>query len=288
MRFNTGTERMAHPQARLIPWALWKSSNLFYHTLHDAILPLMQANDVDLINLLEQSPSLLQSSQLKKCAWLAIAFSHPDLSNETLAFLGIKLAIKQNDLFDVALKWGKAHFLNHVFTNYSDNELQAMIAADDYSVFSTAAFYGQLEIVNRLLEVSSPAEQQAMIAADDYYAFRLAALNDHLEIVNRLLSFPAVFVYAERHEHEYGEYVYPFINDKLTVLRAQKAAVEQGNPDAVFDTADVEEAKLCFYVIRNLIRRNNPALLDDIRLLLEIPAVKALAHTAVTPQAPNE
>ena len=41
-------------------------------------------------------------------------------------------------------------------------------------------------------------------------------------------------------------------------------------------------------MLRNLIRRNDATLQDDIRFLLDIPAVKALVHTAVTANQPNE
>jgi hypothetical protein len=56
----------------------------------------------------------------------------------------------------------------------------------------------------------------------------------------------------------------------------------------VFNITDPEQAKICFYLMRNLVRRNDRALDDDLRFLLSIPAVKALAHQEVTPGRPNE
>ncbi len=167
-------------------------------------------------------------------------------------------------------------------------QLQAMIAADNYFAFQEAAQNGHPEVL-RYLEEQAPDQLQGMITANDYRAFQQAANCNHVTVVNHLLLYPAAFAYAEQHTHEYGEtYVIPFVTEKLTALRVQKLEMEQDRPNAVFDMADAEEARLCFYMLRNLIRRNDAGLLDDIRFLLDIPAVKRLAHTAVTPRVPNE
>jgi hypothetical protein len=82
------------------------------------------------------------------------------------------------------------------------------------------------------------------------------------------------------HEHEYGEYTNPFINNKLQSLHQQKQAFALENSQAVFDIMNAEEAELYFYIIRNLIRRNSVELHDERRFLLDIPAIKTLAHTS--------
>jgi hypothetical protein len=73
----------------------------------------------------------------------------------------------------------------------------------------------------------------------------------------------------------------------LASLRASRGTFEESNPEAIFDITE-KQATNYFYIIRNLIRRNDEALSDDIRFLLEIPAVKALVHTDVTPGEENE
>ena len=166
--------------------------------------------------------------------------------------------------------------------------VQAMISRWGYGAFREAAGHGHLAVMERLMELT-PNNVQAMISAGDYKAFRAAAREGHFPVVNRLLQFSSVFAYAEMHEREYGaQCVHPFVHAKLSALQEICTALEANNPRAVFDIIDPEEAKLCFYILRNLIRRNDPALLDDIRFLIEIPSVKALLHTAVTPNQPNE
>ncbi|MBI5448149.1 MAG: hypothetical protein HY939_05420 [Gammaproteobacteria bacterium] len=201
------------------------------------------------------------------------------------------------------------------------DKLQDMIAAGNFSAFVGAASHGHLAVINRLVELAGD-KLQDMIAADNFSALRGAARREsnrlHFSgiyqgareearqaVVNRLLSFPAVFAYAETHDEEsrqrYFEYslddqeqaydqrhIHPFVTERLADLHRRRAEFIETYPNAVFDLADSEEVKLCFYMLRNLIRRNDPTLLDEMHFLIEIPAVKTLLHTAVTPAEPNE
>ena len=226
------------------------------------------------------------------------------------------IAASNYDGFQSAARNGHLHILERLMTLAPD---KIMIDASDYRAFREAAQNGHLHIVERLMALA-PDKVQDMIAAYAYEAFREAARNGHLHIIERLMALapdkvqtmiancgystiresffrhhacllriPFALAYAEMHEMEYGErYVHPFIDDKLTTLRAKKTRVEEDNPHAVFDIADTTEAELCFYMLRNLIRRNDSALRDNIIFLLGIPAVKALAHTEVTRGEPNE
>ncbi len=152
-----------------------------------------------------------------------------------------------------------------------------MVEASDYEAFQGAASGGHLPVLNRLMELA-PDRFPQMIEANGYAVFSFLARYHLDDIVNRALYDPGVFAHAEMHQHEYGErYINPFIHNELTALRALKTAVERENPDAVFNIIDETQATRCSYMIRNLIRRNQPALLDDIRFLLAIPAVQAFA-----------
>ena len=162
-----------------------------------------------------------------------------------------------------------------------------MIATDDFEAFSLAAASGHLPVMERLMGLAEDRVPD-MIAAGDFAAFKLAHRNGHKTVTDYLLTFPSVFAYAERHQREFGDCVNPWVDNKLANLRQEKGEFERANPNAVFDVTDPEDAKLLFYVARNLIGRNNPDLLDDLRFLLDIPAVKALAHTEVTQGIPNE
>ena len=286
VKFNSHAERMAHPTARLIPHSLWNDYSLFDQNLPEVILSLMHAQEADLAGLLDKTLPELQSEQQKTCAWLAMTLSHHTLSIEALQHIGRQLKMSDERVFHAAILWGDLNFFDALLGPYQNVQLQEMIAANNYDAFRSAAENGHLAIINRLMEIA-PNAVQAMIAAYNYHAFSYAARNGHLAIANRLLSYPTVLAYAEQHVQEYSGLVTPFIDQHLATLRAAKATFEAANPNAVFDVLDPEQAKLLYYMLRNLIRRNDPALRDTILFLLEIPAVKALSPIAVTQNEPN-
>jgi hypothetical protein len=236
--------------------------------------------------------------------------------------LQVMIAAYDYSAFRDAASNGHLHILEYLESKAPD-KLPAMIDAYDYYSFRDAASNGHLHIL-AYLESKAPDKLQAMIAENDYRAFRFAASHGHLNvleylcelapdslaqmlasdnfsalnsliskgpqaaaIINRGLRYPSVFAYAEMHEQEYGEHVNPFVADALSSLRAELRVFEREQPNAVFDIASPEQAKLYFYMIRNLIRRDDGNI-DDIRFLLSIPAVRALAHTAVNQGQENE
>jgi hypothetical protein len=324
MKFRSENERMQHPQARLIPLSVWK--DVFYsRELSDFQLTLMQTTPSDLGNYLASldDADLQAHNKGKKIQdWFAMAYSHPDITDDLLMDFAGRLNLSDEQLFCLTAEIGKRSLLERLMERAPD-KVQGMIAANNYEAFWKAAKNGHLPVMERLMERApdnvqgmisaggyeafryaaknghlpvmerlmerAPDKVQDMIAANNYEAFWKAAENGHLPVMERLLQFTSVLAYAEMHEHEYGErYIYPFVNERLRTLQERHASFERDNPQAVFDIDDPEEAKLCFYMLRNLIRRNNPALLDSIRFLIEIPSVKALLHTEVTPRQPNE
>lgn len=154
-------------------------------------------------------------------------------------------------------------------------------------VFQLAARGGQLESLKYLAD-NAPNLLEDMIKDRDYRAFQEAIQMGHQEVTNWLLQQPSCFVYAEQHVREYENHVYPFIQETLLTLHNASDAALELNPNAVFNIESPEQARLCFYIMRNLIRRNDRTQDDELRFLLNIPAVKALAHQEVTQGQPNE
>ncbi|QIN35890.1 ankyrin repeat domain-containing protein [Legionella longbeachae] len=188
-----------------------------------------------------------------------------------------------------AAERGHLDVLNYLEEKSSSETLQKMIAAQNFYAFRYAAKNGHLDILHYLEEKSSPETLQQMIVEEDFYAFRHAVQNGHFDVTNHLLNHAAVFSYTESHQYESQQsHVTPFIENKLTALRARQQQMQTHDQDAVFDVTSTEEARLLFYVARNLIRRNDAGLIEDLRYLLEIPSIKALAHTAITLNQPNE
>lgn len=157
-------------------------------------------------------------------------------------------------------------------------EVIPMIKADNYRAFGNAAENGCLAIINRLIALA-PTEVLSMVKSNNYGPLQWAAEQGRHLVVYRLLSFAEVMAHAEIHEREYDSFVRPFIANTLSVLRSKRSAFEATHHRVPFDVLDDNTTKNYFYILRHLIRRNNSQFLDDIRFLLEIPAVRALAHT---------
>ena len=159
------------------------------------------------------------------------------------------------------------------------------------NIFEGAIEGGRLEVINTLLTIIPSTEVPALITNARYKAFHYAKDNPNPMVMQRLLSFAEGFSYAEdapdsSYRYEYAE---PFAMEKIRSLRLQRASLEASHPDAVFDITDANEAKLCFYIIRNIIRRTRRSSnVDDLLFLLAIPSVKALVHQPITPHYPNE
>jgi ankyrin repeat protein len=191
-------------------------------------------------------------------------------------------------VFILAARSGHLSMMKYLITLAPEEKIQAMLTTQYYDAFRFAASNGYLEVIEYLLSLS-PDKVQAMLSADNYSSFRKAAENNHGPLAKYLLNFSSVFAYAERHDHEYGiTYIYPFVQERLDIIRSHRERLEQESSNMIFDLVEPEEAKLGFYLIRNLIRRNDATLTDEIRFLIEIPALIALAHRAIDGNQTNE
>lgn len=186
--------------------------------------------------------------------------------------------------FKYAAGNGHLHVL-HYLEEKAPEQLQAMITDDNFNAYISAAREGQIDVLHYLEEKVIPEQLQVMIASMASDHFDIACL--YPEVTDHLLQHASVLAFAEPHTGEFGETVFPFITRQLDNLHAEKRQIEETNVNVVFDVNE-KIAKCCFYILRNLIRRNEPALLDEIRFLISIPAVKNLVHREVTIGQSNE
>ncbi len=180
---------------------------------------------------------------------------------------------------------GHIEVLNYLEVKVPDLVLN-MIKAQDFCAYRAGAVNGYWELLKHL-EAKAPGLVKEMVEAANFDAYRKTIENGYLEVSKWMLSRHSnLLAYAEMHMHEYGALsITPFITQQLTALHRDALNV---STHSVFDIADPEQAKICFYMIRNLIRRNDRTFDDEIRFLLTIPSVKALAHRAVTVGQSNE
>lgn len=151
MRFATESARLAHPQARLIPFDIWWDYEFFNKTLSEGLLPIMQAGDDELASLAQKM--CYDSSNEMFCAWIAIAVSHPHLSPDALINLCHQLSMSNQDAFQAASALGRLDVLRYL-EEKAPNELYEMIGADNYHTFRFAAQNGRLDVLRYLARVS--------------------------------------------------------------------------------------------------------------------------------------
>lgn len=224
------------------------------------------------------------------CAYTKAAENgHSDilkLIEQTVPLL-VRTLIQSRDFspYKDAARNGHVGVLRHL-ENIAPDLVREMISAQHFYAYRVAASYGQLDVLKHL-EATEPTLVKDMVAVDTFYAFKKSVENKHFEVSEWILAKSSLcFAYAEMHEHEFGDKIIkPFVSERLRVLHREAINVYHHD---VFNIDNLEQAKICFYMIRNLIRRNERALDDEIRFLLSIPSVKALAHTEITVGQPNE
>ncbi len=220
----------------------------------------------------------------------ATLFNHIDILKhmaQSLAdFFPKRIADEHYYAITLASLAGNLDILKYLVECSSDN-LSTIIAAGNYLAFAKAAENGHLHVVKYLTE-SLPNDLTRMLAAANYAALRMAAIQKQVPVVQYLLHYSSVFAHAEMYTNEYQQYTQPFVTEELASLQQRRRAFEELHPNMDFNIEDNNETKLYFYILRNLIRKNDPSLRDDILLLLGIPSVKTLLHRAVTPHEENE
>lgn len=187
--------------------------------------------------------------------------------------------------FRDAASHGHLEVVKYLVKKVSGNNLCDMFKVLHYSPFASAARNGHLEVLKYLAETAPfPISLVHMIEAFGYQAYRYGT---H-EVRNWLLQHPTALAYAEQNR-EYEDDVNLFIANTLSALHEECKAYTNQTPNGVFDLQDPPtRAEHCFYMIRNLIRRNDRAFDGEIRFLLNIPAVKSLAHQEVNKGQANE
>ncbi|RUR11376.1 ankyrin repeat domain-containing protein [Legionella sp. km772] len=230
--------------------------------------------------------------------------------SETLQYLLEKMglstedkleAIKARDYYAIrgAAEKGHLETLQYLLEKMglsTEDKLEA-IKEDDYVAIRWTAQHGHLATLHYLLEEAglSTEDKLEAIKARDYDTIRSAAWREHRPIITYFLTFDAGFAYLESHDHEYGQkHVYAFVAEQLEALKRRKEVFEQPHPAGVFDV-EAEEARRCFYLLRNLIRRgvrrdyaDAEPNVDELGFLLTIPAVKNLAHQELNERGSNE
>lgn len=169
----------------------------------------------------------------------------------------------------------------YLFEISTDSQKKAMIAANDYEIFRYAVLSApknRIELMDFLFDALKrfPQELDAMIKADNYSVLNSAlVVNGNEELIKYLLSKSlSCFDHAERNAIK-NDQVHSYIDREIEFLRVKFENHPKSNKGN-FNLTNVE-AQHYFYILRNLIRRNDPNVLNDVRFLLNIPEIKTCA-----------
>ena len=174
-----------------------------------------------------------------------------------------------------ASEQGDSEILKHLESKVTKSICNMMIKESNFSAYRKAAYNGHLGVLKHL-EAKVPKFVDKMIRSLDFSAFSRAAINKHFSVCHHLLSKSLeCFAYADSQYEQYSEIVDSFIDAKLQTFQEKPLM-------------DLEEAQLCFYMLRHLIHINDRTDDKSIRFLLSILAVRVLAHREMTPGHPNE
>lgn len=147
-------------------------------------------------------------------------------------------------------------------------------------LYKIAAKYNNINIL-RYLDSHFPDLAEKAATATDFKILKDITLSfRRQDVVKYLLSHPIYFKYAEEHPEECSHLIIPFVSAKLRELQSKKPVSKDENPDNIHYLKDDDRKQLCFYMLKFLIKRNN-GVADDLRFLLSLPEIHALAHADV-------
>jgi hypothetical protein len=207
-------EKINHPQACIIPKAIFYNNSFYEGHLSEINTNLMKKKGIELKEYIKEIKRFLYDDKRKKSAWISIAIANQDLDLHTL--IDINALIWEGDishleaiilsavpksvsgLFQCAAALGKLDIINRFATAYSSTALDAIIQEKEfggggytYPAFRLAAENGQLDVINRLVELF-PMHVAGMLRATGisgaYAPFYLAAENGLLEVIKRLID----------------------------------------------------------------------------------------------------
>ncbi|MFA6302354.1 MAG: ankyrin repeat domain-containing protein [Legionella sp.] len=191
----------------------------------------------------------------------------PDLVKNAIYF-------KKQEAFQDAARNGHLEVLKWLAEHVPD-QLQSLIEYGGYSAFVSACENNHLDVVYWLQE-QQPNMIDNLVAKRNYSVYQRALANGHHHIINHLLHNPQFLAVADG-DPGCAVPINRFKQEFMDILHQQHDEIR-----------DPKQATVCFYLIRNIIRRNDRAYDNELAYLLQIPAVRQLAHQEITKGQTNE
>jgi len=164
MKIETEAQRLTHPQARLIPSSIMKSSDFFRNELPDNLIPLMKPQTEEQLLAALQGFKKPHSWHEILRSWLAIAFGHPNLSKETLGAAARHLGLSDKALLEASIALNRQDYLEFLL---SQENFMRLVERGPNDFFKMASAHNCLQILH-YLESKYPDKLQEMIKKDKF------------------------------------------------------------------------------------------------------------------------
>lgn len=313
IQFKSEQDRQRDFRVLVIPKQIWHAKMGFNNKFDSDYLPFVQTSNF------QKVLKLAQKSRLDKPKILLCIASTRHLSKsqcaELIHYMISRPAIKIESVLKTAAISGNFNLVQTLFQKKSKHQIKSLLYSGRYAAFRLACEYGHQAVAEYLMSLNADkatamngvcvyhAFRQAashghlaimqwlisidrvrlnrMIEAHDFYAFRNASQNGYTEIALILMRHSvACFRFAEMHSEEYELPLIHYIAQELERLHNHHAQV-LSQSGAAFDVTDRAQLRRYYYILKNLIRRNDTAHTGDIRFLLAIPSLRAMVHLRI-------
>jgi hypothetical protein len=214
--------------------------------------------------------------------------------NNLIAFKYIANRLSDKQLHDLLSKNNCQLYFNAIFTTNVPflKSIEAYLTADETSsiiivAYDSVVVENKIQVLLHFDSILTKEKRENRIKGefDEYWLFESALSAGAKDTALYLLSYPDCFKYHEKHKTD-DVFIERFIDSHLEALSSQKKCFTADYPDKTFDLSP-KDARLSFYMLRNLIRRYqylgkdqsyDGALFVKIELLLTLPAINRLIN----------
>ena len=179
------------------------------------------------------------------------------------------------DLILVPMMKGNLDMMNWLFEQTDPSDWPMLIGESDPSVIEDMLREGHFHILDLFMELAVKCPVMFNYIVGEHYDLVLRYCASQ-EAIDKYLSYPGVLEridFLSYQEQDLEDTLFESLHSSIArqVTRVREQLTRDNN-------IDDQTVNLCFYMARNIIRRNEEALQDDLAFLLDILKNRDLAH----------
>ena len=222
--FDSNEEHLSYPIAyfiSLISERMWHDIALFNQALSDVNLQLMSTEISELETLAaEEYLHEDMTAQEMQCNFLAIALSHPDVSDDALLHIAETMQLPEKYLYTCVARLGRIGLMEPALSNAA-HEVSTQLHPSESAlsnlqkIMTLAVTYGHTKVVNHIADLAHNC-LEAIIRMNHYEVFKASAWSGQLPVMQRLMQLAQPNI---KHLIRQGDYVEAIMETLLTIYR---------------------------------------------------------------------